>query len=198
MVNIELSIAFERLVAAYQAYPTLKQRFGMPGSYSHTFTEIMNEGLFRGAMKGVSMNLLQFSGVLFPAVYLTAKSAPEDRFAKFVISYTAFDTLLYPLDTIKNILYADTLGTMSNFSKISVGLSTLLSRISFNELYSGYFSKMIYNLPILSGIYHTTQVGKETEALISWAAAAVLYPLNTNKVCYQLAASDLSTLKTGG
>ena len=91
----------------------------MPGTYSHTFTEIMNEGVFRGALKGLSINLLQFSGVLFPTVYLTSKSNSENRFSKFAINYYLFDTLLYPLDSIKNILYADTLGKMSNFVSLS-------------------------------------------------------------------------------
>jgi len=178
--------AFERLVTAYQAYPSLNQRFYSPGTFSHTFTEIMNEGVFRGALKGISLNLLQFSAVLFPAVYLTSKTSPENRFSKFVLNYTLFDTLLYPLDTMKSILWADTLGKMR--------LSSLLSQVSFNQYYSGYVYKMLYNLPVLSGIFHTSQVGSENEAMLSWAVAALLYPINTNKVCQQVSASPLSSM----
>ena len=31
-------IAFDRLIAAFQAYPTLKARVTQPGTFSHTFT----------------------------------------------------------------------------------------------------------------------------------------------------------------
>ena len=53
---------------------------------------------------------------------------------------------------------------------------------------------MVYNVPVLSGIYFNSQAGKETEALISWAAAAILYPLNVNKIYYQVAACEISSL----
>ena len=75
----------------------------------------MNEGVFKGALKGLSLSLLQFSTVMFPAVYLTSKSNSDSRFTKFVTSYTLFDTIMYPLDSIKNILYADTLGSLSTY-----------------------------------------------------------------------------------
>lgn len=99
---------------------------------------------------------------------------------------------MYPLDTIKNILYADTLGTMSTYL-IKLDLRRLISGVSFSSLYSGYIFKMIYNVPLLSGIYCTTQVGKEKEAILSWVAALVLYRLNTLKVWYQVGASEIST-----
>lgn len=96
----------------------MKQRFSMPGTFSHTFTEIMNEGAFRGTLKGLFASLAQFGGVMFPAAYLTAKSDSQSKFRSFITNYTIFDTLMYPMDSIKNILYADTLGTMSKTKKI--------------------------------------------------------------------------------
>lgn len=74
-------------------------------------------------------------------------------------------------------------------------MSTLLSRVNFSELYAGYFYKMAFNLPVLSAVYCTTQTGRETEAMMSWIATALLYPLNVYKVSLQVAASELSTLK---
>jgi hypothetical protein len=62
------------------------------------------------------------------------------------------------------------------------------------DLYRGLFFKLAYNLPVLSGIYCTTQTGMETQAWISWAAAAVLYPLNTMKVRAQVSGTPLSTV----
>lgn len=53
--------------------------------------------------------------------------------------------------------------------------------------------KLAYNVPVLSGIYCTTQTGKELEATLSWAMAALLYPLNTMKVRAQVSTSLLSS-----
>lgn len=107
-------VAFDRLVAAYQAYPSLKARFSKPGTFSHTFTEIMNEGLIQGAFKGFIYNFAQFGLVLYPSVYLANKNGDENKYFSFLATYTFLDTLFYPLDTLKNILYADTLGHYCN------------------------------------------------------------------------------------
>jgi hypothetical protein len=61
-------------VTAFQAYPSLKARFVKPGTFSHTFTEIMNEGVFLGAFKGVVFNAAQLGLVLYPAVYTANKN----------------------------------------------------------------------------------------------------------------------------
>lgn len=84
-----------------------------PGTFSHTFTEIMNEGVIFGAFKGIVLNFAQLGLVLYPSVYFANKTGEETKFLTFFGTYTALDTLFYPLDTLKNILYADTLGTYS-------------------------------------------------------------------------------------
>lgn len=68
------NIAFDRLIAAFQAYPTLKARFTQPGTFSHTFTEILNEGVILGAFKGFIFNFAQLALVLYPSVYFANKS----------------------------------------------------------------------------------------------------------------------------
>jgi hypothetical protein len=49
---------------------------------------------------------LQLAGVLYPALYFSQFSE-DDKFLTFAGAYTLFDFLLYPLDRIKTILYAD-------------------------------------------------------------------------------------------
>jgi hypothetical protein len=66
--------AVERLIAAYQAYPVLKAKYSFPGTMSHTFTEIANEGLFSGLLKGSLLAAAQFGLVLYPSVYIANKS----------------------------------------------------------------------------------------------------------------------------
>ena len=63
----------ERLVAAAQAAPALTHRSSRPNSLSFLFTEIMNDGAFRGTLRGLSLNFLQASLVLWPSVLLTNK-----------------------------------------------------------------------------------------------------------------------------
>ena len=84
----------------------------------------MNEGLFLGAYKGLIFNFAQLSLVLYPAVYFANKNGSESKFLTLLTSYTLFDALFYPVDTLKNILYADTL------AKFSTSLPTKTSRPS--------------------------------------------------------------------
>ncbi len=105
-----MDLAFDRLIAAYQAYPSLKARFVYPGTISHTFTEIMNEGVIFGAFKGFIFNLAQFGCVLYPSVYFANKNGSENKYISFLSTYSVLDAIFYPVDTLKNILYADTHG----------------------------------------------------------------------------------------
>lgn len=45
-------------------------------------------------------------------------------------------------------------------------------------------------------MYCTTQEGWEVQALLAWAAALALYPINTQKVRAQVSASILSTINS--
>jgi hypothetical protein len=110
MVLLPISKAFERLIVAYQAAPSLN-RINRPNSLSFLFTEIMNDGAFRGTLRGVSASFLQASFVLFPSVALTNKS--NGGFIQFLTTYSILDAILYPLDTIKNRLYANTATPLS-------------------------------------------------------------------------------------
>lgn len=89
-----------------------------PGTFSHTFTEIMNEGVFLGAFKGLILNATQLGAVLYPAVYFANKNGSDNKFLTFLTTYTILDALFYPVDTLKNILYADTLGKYSTSPSI--------------------------------------------------------------------------------
>ena len=73
----------------------------------------MNEGLILGAYKGLIFNFAQLSLVLYPAVYFANKNNSESKFLTFLSTYTFFDALFYPVDSLKNILYADTLAKYS-------------------------------------------------------------------------------------
>ena len=75
----------------------------------------MNEGLFLGAYKGFIFNFAQLSLVLYPAVYFANKNGSDNKFLTLLTSYTLFDALFYPVDTLKNILYADTLSKFSTY-----------------------------------------------------------------------------------
>jgi hypothetical protein len=69
----------------------------------------MNEGAFLGAYKGLIFNAAQLGLVLYPSVFFTNRNA-DNKFFTFASTYTVLDALFYPIDSLKNILYADTLG----------------------------------------------------------------------------------------
>lgn len=156
-----------------------------PGTFSHTFTEITNEGLFSGLLKGTLLAAAQLSLILYPSVYIANKS--NNKYLTFLSTYTVLDTLLYPLDTIKNILYAET--------HTGVKLRDVMNVNSFIKLYRGLIFKLGFNVPYLTSLYLTTQGDCGTTALVSWLATAALYPLNTIKVRTQLLSSDFGLEK---
>ena len=57
-------------------------------------------------LKGTLLAAAQLSLVLYPSVYIANKSS--NKYVAFISAYTVFDALLYPVDTIKNILYSET------------------------------------------------------------------------------------------
>lgn len=127
-------------------------------------------------LKGSILSALQFSLVLYPAVYMTNKS--QNKYTTLLASYTALDALLYPLDTIKTILYAET--------HEGLNLRRVLGAANIYNLYKGLVYKLAFNIPYLTSMYLTTQSDSGTTTLLSWLATAALYPLSTIKVRSQL------------
>lgn len=74
----------------------------------------MNDGAFRGTLRGLSMSLIQTSLVLWPTVLLTNKT--NGGLQEFVTTYALLDLLLHPIDTIKTRLYGH---TTTPYSKIT-------------------------------------------------------------------------------
>ena len=75
-------------------------------------------------------------------------------------------------------------------------MKSVTNNVDFRDLYKGIGWKLTYNVPVLSGLYCTTQTGKELEATLSWALAALLYPMNTFKVRAQVSASGISSVNS--
>lgn len=170
----------ERLIVAYQAAPNLA-RLHRPNSLSFLFTEIMNDGAFRGTLRGLTLSLAQTSLVLWPSLLLTNKTNGGPF--QFVGTYLALDALLYPLDTIKNIMYAHTAQPRN-------------IRQSFSEvgLYRGFLFKLAFNVPFAGALY-TTATGCDTSWAF-WLATIAAYPLSTIKVINQTSVTN--NMRLGG
>jgi hypothetical protein len=127
-------------------------------------------------LKGTSLAAAQFGLVLYPSVYISNKS--DNKYFTFLSTYTILDTLLYPLDSIKTTLYAET--------HYGQKLREALTEAKFLTLYKGLFFKLGFNIPYLTSLYLTAQGDFGTTALFSWLVTAALYPLNTTKVRVQI------------
>jgi hypothetical protein len=55
-------------------------------------------------LKGSVLAAAQLSLIMFPSVYAANKS--DSKYTTFLATYSVLDALLYPVDTIKNILYS--------------------------------------------------------------------------------------------
>lgn len=114
---------------------------------------------------------------------MTNKS--NNKYATFLTTYTIFDALLYPVDTIKNILYSETHAGLSNIY-FKVELRDVLASSNLPNLYRGIVFKLAFNIPLITSLYLTTQSDCGTSTILAWMATAALYPLNTIKVRAQL------------
>jgi len=96
----------------------------------------MNEGLIFGAFKGFIYNFAQVAFVLYPSVYFANKNGSDSKYLTFLSTYTVLDALFYPVDTLKNILYADTLGKYSTPPSIQTSRlpPTVLDWSTFTEV----------------------------------------------------------------
>lgn len=135
----------------------------------------MNEG-YRGLLKGLIPSFLHLSTTLFPAMYFTNKSTSESKLLTFVTTYMILDALMYPLDTLKNMMWAETY-TPAN-------LREALSRSSLFALYRGFAPRIGFNIPYAAAIYSTTQ--SQDISYLWWGLTALLYPLHTAKITYQV------------
>ena len=78
----------------------------------------MNEGVIFGAFKGLVFNAAQLSLVTYPAIYLANTNDSDNKYMPFLTSFTILDAIFYPLDLLKNALYADTLSRYCNLRAI--------------------------------------------------------------------------------
>jgi hypothetical protein len=139
-------------------------------------------------LKGSLLAAAQFSLVLYPSVYVANKSS--NKYAAFLSTYTVLDALLYPIDTIKNILYSET--------HAGLRLRDVLTGHTYASLYRGLIFKLGFNIPYLTSLYLTTQGDNGATTAAAWLATAALYPLNTIKVRTQLLTTDYSVGKEAG
>lgn len=99
--------------------------------------------------------------------------------------------MLYPVDTIKNILYSETHSGLSN-NQLILELRHVLSKTNILNLYKGIAFKLAFNVPFLTSMYLTTQSDNGSLTLLSWLATAALYPISTLKVRSQLMGTEFS------
>lgn len=96
----------ERLISARQAHSGLKARFYVPDNNRAVLQQIFNQGVLGGYFRGYLLNLAQFVGVGYHSLLWSHKTNYLNHFA---IS-SLFEALLFPLDTIKTLIYADLQG----------------------------------------------------------------------------------------
>jgi len=179
----------DRVAVIRQCYPAFSARSAIPDSNSYAFTQVTQGGLlFNGWLKGSLLNVLQFSAVVYPALYFANRTSEHNRLLSFAAFYTLFDLLLYPLDKAKTLVYADyahafrgELGSMSELGNY------LLPR---NFSWAGASLKLAYNLPWFWTLRTTVNDSSTTEKALAWGTLALAYPLTTLKSVMQVSESS--------
>ena len=128
----------ERLVTVRQAQLFLRSTPSFGTSTSGSLNAVRSQGLVFGAFRGNLLNLLHFSAVYYHPLVLSKGSALQ-----FMAYSTIFEALLYPLDTIKTIVYAD---TKRSYRDVREVLSKNIERQGYGMLYRGLAAKLLYNL----------------------------------------------------
>lgn len=129
----------ERLTVVRQAQSCLKSRLELGGNdLSSLIQTIRDNGAIKGYFRGNLINLFHFIGVQYQSVAWS-----EGDFTKYLGFSLLFETLLYPVDTLRTLIYADVTG---RFSGMADCLKQTLSHNSYGKLYSGLSFKLLYNV----------------------------------------------------
>jgi hypothetical protein len=183
--RITLLAGLERLVTLRQAQHYLKNKhafFPSTGSAIETFRN--DGGLTRGYFKGNFLNI--FSTLL---VQFHAYKSSEGSLKSFMLYLMAYETLWYPIDTLKTMMYAD---NNNQFKNLKDCVSQTLNRGGIGKLYSGLFSKLGFNG--LLGL-HLWGLSQNNDWLYYGTLAAYLgfgAPLLSLKTTSQVIGSPLS------
>ena len=161
---------------------------------SFAFTEVTNGGIFGGWFRGALVNTFQFSSVVFPALYLSnTYDFGFGKLAGFLGWLTVFDAIMFPLDKVKTVLYADTRNEYKSNRCSNSEFSAFGEVKGLKSAYAGLGAKLIFNIPWACAAYTTVNDSPLIDKVLSWAAVAFFYPLNGIKTVHQLKNTVIST-----
>lgn len=182
-LRLTLFAGFERLFALRQAHDGLKSRFFFPDSNAGALQTMIVNGFFRGFFRGALVNLAHFFG----ATYQTFVWASQKSFSEQILASTVFETLFYPLDTVKTLLFTDIQG---NYRGALECLGRTVQESGFTGLYRGLPLKLLYNVAFLGHLRNFYE--NNSLALITTPLWLFAYPLLMLKTRFQIADTSLS------
>lgn len=176
----------ERWVAIRQAHGFLKTRFLLANTNAGALNGVRAQGL-SGSFRGNLWHILQFVGVQYHALALSN----NDPF-KFIALSTAFEFLLFPLDTVKTLNYADVKKSFRNTFDL---VAKTAERGGLTQFYSGAFFKAGYNA--FFGLNLWAMANGSNLQWFTFPAWVASYALLTIKTRLQVANSSLSFSNEG-
>lgn len=138
-LRFSLLALLERVTVARQAQMILKSRFEFGGRDLNSLIQtIRDNGAIKGFFRGNLINLFHFIGVQYQSL-----SWAQGDFLKYLGLSLAFETLLYPVETARTLIYAD---VTCRYSGVADCLKQTLSTSSYSHLYRGLSLKLAYNV----------------------------------------------------
>jgi hypothetical protein len=141
-------------------------------------------GLYRGALRGYFLGLVQFYGTTFAAV----TSSHESR-ATLIPSLVTLDAILHPLDTLRTRFMADVSGSYRN-------LGDAMRNTAPTQLLNGLLFKLGFSL--VYGNYLLSATGSSSNVILNSGLLLAAYPLWTAKSICQVANNSGTVLSDIG
>lgn len=173
----------ERLIVVRQAHGFLRNRFEFASSTSGGLNAVRSQGLLNGALRGNLLNALHFTLVFYHPLVLA-----KGDVTKFLAYSAAFETLAFPLDTIKTLIYAD---VNRSYTSVWSLLKRNFETRGFDMLYRGLPFKLVYNVFFGANL---AAIGTDSNLVYLTTPLWLLsYGLLTLKTRHQVADTTLST-----
>lgn len=132
------ALAFvERWYNLRQAQGFLKARFQIPNSDVGALNALRGQGIL-GSFRGNLLNLFHFVGVHYHAL-LYSNNNP----LQYLLFASLFEVALYPVDTLRTLLYAD---VNKQFKNTFDAVTQTVSKNGLGHFYRGVELKLAYNI----------------------------------------------------
>ena len=119
------------MISLRQGHSVLSSKLFVPSNNNIELSKALSfDGGIKGWFRGAALNAVHFSGVFYPAAYLSGGC-----YLKFSLAYLVFDLIMMPIDRLRTLSYNSFIG----YRQLALN----------SQAFSGAIQKLGFNIPFL-------------------------------------------------